>query len=566
MQNAVLLSITLPVHAQTSYYALPLKTTPSLSGNFAEIRGGHLHAGIDLRTGGREGMPVYAAAEGTLARMSYAPSGYGRTLYIDHPNGTTTVYAHLQRFTPELEKYFDEARYRRQKDDADLDVPAGRFTFRKGEQIGWSGNSGSSGGPHLHFEIRETSSQEVLNPVATGAIPVEDTTPPEIFRLYYIRVDTLRGVPVNAKPREVKLRTLAAGRYTSADKEVKVAQNGYFVAEVTDRMGNSHYNFGPYIITQRIDGQPVFTMMRNRFAFADTRYVNSIGHYALNRGTPHELIRLAVQAANKIPLYSDLRNRGALTLRDSLPHTVSVEAWDCDLNNARVEFTVRLAPYTPAEAPEGMPPAYPNRTFSYSCDGASVTIPPGCLYEPIFYAQQCAVPAPVPGALSPVYAFHDADTPLHSHITVGIAANIPVRLRPHAVLAFIGRDGKPSCAGGQWDPASGEVTAKVRDFGKYYVVADTLPPRIAPRFTADPTDAKTLVFTISDDFSGIASYRAEIDGRWALMEHDPKSKTLTHPLDPARFATPGTHAITLTVTDKAANTARWTGSFTIKER
>lgn len=158
-----------------SAYISPIKTALSFSGGFGELRKNHFHTGLDFRTAGQTGLPVYAVNDGSVSRLAVSPSGYGHALYLLHPDGHTTVYGHLSHFDSKLENYVEEQQYRLKQFAVDLAVPAGLFSFKKGEIIARSGNTGSSGGPHLHFEVRETVSEKPLNPLF-------------YLRLFWIRV------------------------------------------------------------------------------------------------------------------------------------------------------------------------------------------------------------------------------------------------------------------------------------------------------------------------------------------------------------------------------------------
>lgn len=173
------------LRAQEAYYTDPLKIPLLLSGSFAELRSNHFHSGIDIKTQGVTGLPVYAVADGAVSRIVVSPTGYGNALYIDHPNGTTSVYGHLLRFSPEIQNYVKDKQYEKQSFKVDLKVPSYLFKVKKDEEIAKSGNSGSSGGPHLHFEIRDTKSEEPLNPLEYG-FSVVDNTPPKIFSLLVV--------------------------------------------------------------------------------------------------------------------------------------------------------------------------------------------------------------------------------------------------------------------------------------------------------------------------------------------------------------------------------------------
>jgi murein DD-endopeptidase MepM/ murein hydrolase activator NlpD len=179
-----------------NYFEWPVKTTVGIVANFGELRPNHYHMGLDCRTDGRVNVPIVAAADGYIAKIHVDPTGFGRTLYINHPNGLTTLYAHLNTLNPALEKYLIEQQYLQKKWKVDVIVPAGLFAIKKGEFIAYSGNTGGSQGPHLHFEIRDTKSENVLNPLLFG-LPIEDNVPPEIFRIavYDSRVSVYEQAP-----------------------------------------------------------------------------------------------------------------------------------------------------------------------------------------------------------------------------------------------------------------------------------------------------------------------------------------------------------------------------------
>ncbi|MEI6750053.1 MAG: M23 family metallopeptidase, partial [Bacteroidota bacterium] len=175
-------SFTIPLTAQKilpkDYFISPLDTLLQVTGTFGELRLNHFHSGVDFRTHEREGLPVHAVADGKVVRIKVSPFGFGRALYIDHPNGYTTVYGHLQKFSPELERYVRKEQFRQQSFDVDV-FPTSAIKVKQGDTIAFSGNSGGSFGPHLHFEIRNTKSERPINPLFFG-LPVTDTVPPFI--------------------------------------------------------------------------------------------------------------------------------------------------------------------------------------------------------------------------------------------------------------------------------------------------------------------------------------------------------------------------------------------------
>ena len=174
--------VVIPLNVLAQQIILPMNKPILLSGNFGELRATHFHSGIDIRTGGVEGLPVVCVKEGRLVRVSVSPTGYGQALYIEHPDGTTTVYGHLQRFVSQITEIVRELQYRQESFKIDADFRPYKLVFRQGDTIAYSGNSGSSGGPHLHFEVRNTLTEHTLNPL--HYYQIRDMKAPVIRKLY----------------------------------------------------------------------------------------------------------------------------------------------------------------------------------------------------------------------------------------------------------------------------------------------------------------------------------------------------------------------------------------------
>lgn len=226
---SALLLCSAPVSAQhlaPEDYIFPLRNVAGLySANFGEMRPNHFHSGIDIKTDGMTGKPVLATADGYISRIAVTPGGYGRAIYITHPNGTTSVYGHLSKFRDDIEKYVHEERYRTRRNSINLYPSADRFPLKQGEQFAWSGNTGSSAGPHLHFEIRDSRTQRTLNTISSGVIRTRDDIPPRLVKLYYVEVDSVRGVPVHARPRPVELVEKTPGRYALKQSAAEVTSS-----------------------------------------------------------------------------------------------------------------------------------------------------------------------------------------------------------------------------------------------------------------------------------------------------------------------------------------------------
>lgn len=492
-------------HPAPEEYIYPIRDVEGLySANFGEMRPAHFHAGIDIKTDGAEGKPLVAVADGYVSRVSLGAYGYGRAVYLTLHNGTTAVYGHLQRFRKDIEERVREERHARRSNSVNLWFGPDTWPVKQGDVVGYSGNSGSSMGPHLHYELRDTRTQRLYNVVSAGIIRPHDDLPPRIMRIHYIEVDTVQGVPVHSRPESYAVVRSAGGNYRLTREEpVGAGRKGYFVVEASDRRNGVGNTFGLWRLALSADGKPLFE------------------------------------------------------------YRIRIEAWDDCGNRSQLEFDIlgRTESFR-AEADSAATALTPERTGIVRL-GREVTarIPAGALYEPVFCrAERCPAPASDSTliVLSPGYRILPATTPLHRAMTVSVRAFVPENLQPHTVLAARNVKGRLTCIGGKY--ADGAVTATTRTTGELFVVADTIPPRIRPLFTegADLTRASGMRFRVGDNFSGIASCTLLIDGKWVPCDRLPMQGTLIHLFEepPARKS----HSVRLTLTDACGNTACWEGT------
>lgn len=566
---SALLLCSAPVSAQhlaPEDYIFPLRNVAGLySANFGEMRPNHFHSGIDIKTDGMTGKPVLATADGYISRIAVTPGGYGRAIYITHPNGTTSVYGH---FRDDIEKYVHEERYRTRRNSINLYPSADRFPLKQGEQFAWSGNTGSSAGPHLHFEIRDSRTQRTLNTISSGVIRTRDDIPPRLVKLYYVEVDSVRGVPVHARPRPVELVEKTPGRYAlKQEGALSVGGRGYFILEATDRKNDVSNTFGLWRIREFADEDPIFELRIDGFAFDQTRYCNAVTHYPMQVASRNEVIRLTRLDGCIDDFYPVLKNQALLTPSEGQSQQIRIEAEDDSGNRSILEFrTIRQPAQRDFRAVcDSTALIVDNRRpFSHTAGEASVHIPAGVFYEPLFFSQSSRpaqfAAAPSVAVLSPLYSILDYDTPLHTAATVTIRAYVPQNLQPHTTLGFV-RKGKVSYAGGKYK--NGAVTLSTRTLGDFCVVADTVPPRIEPRFKAgEPIRTRSITFRLRDNFSGIGSYTATLDGEWILLERNPMQGTITHTFDDSRTPKGRSYTLQLTVTDNCGNKTVWKRTIT----
>ncbi len=545
-------------------YIFPVQEVAGLfSANFGEMRPNHFHSGIDIKTDGVTGKPVVAVADGYISRIAVTPGGYGRAIYITHPNGTTSVYGHLSVFRNDIEKYVHEERYRTRRNSINLYPSADKFPLRQGEEFAKSGNTGASAGPHLHFEIRDARTQRTLNTISSGVIRTRDQIPPRLVKLYYVEVDTVQGVPIHAAPRAIELETKSTGQYSLKQSgPLPVGPRGYFILEATDRKDGVTNTFGVWRVSETVDGEQIFELRIDGFAFDQTRYCNAVACYPMQVGSRNELIRLSQLDGCIDDFYPVMKNRALLTPAEGEVQQVCIEAEDDSGNRSPLSFEVVGRNSDPGlrSACDSTRMVVDNRFPFYRDEYEyTVEIPAGTLYEPIFYHASSrpaeTVSVNTVSLFSPVFSILDSSLPLHKAATVTIRAMVPPDLQPHTSLGFV-RNNRVSYAGGKYK--EGAVSVNTWSFGDFCVVVDTIPPKITPKFKADgPIQSRSISFKWSDNYSGLGSYSATIDGEWVPLDRNPMNATITHTFDDARTPKGRSYLFELTVTDNCGNKSVW---------
>lgn len=539
----VLLLNTTPAEAQISSikYISPVDFPISLAGNVGEIRSDHFHTGIDIKASRGVGSPVFAVADGYISRIGVSPTGYGNVLYVTHNDGSTSVYAHLDRFEKRISAWVREQQYSRKSFKVDLYPSADKFPLTQGETIAYLGNSGSSGGAHLHFEIRDSRSQSPINLIAKGLYSVPDRVPPTINRVLLYQVDTIDGVAIAYLKQAVAVTIGTDGQARLATPRLSLSGNGYLAYEVIDYKDGRTNTMGVYSLEQQVDSQTNFSFAIDRVSFATTRYINTFVQYDANRASKYNVLRAYVSPNNALSFYRGLLRRGVITPPES-GEVLQINTTVCDDNgnSTTLEFSI-VQDQTPATTGAVAPSPSAkivdcHRSFNYSNQDIDITIEPKSLYESAFLEIDRK------GA---IFTVGDRDLPLQKAVTLVLKDSInPLRADKVLVVA-LDADGKRSSVGGEWNGIG--VRTKVRRLGRFAIDYDTVSPVITPIAGA----ADVLKFKISDNLSGIDSYTLLIDGKWALAEYDAKSATLTHHFK--RNQTPVKHSVSLTVTDEKSN-------------
>lgn len=531
-----------------SKYGSPVDFPISLSGNVGEIRSNHFHTGLDIRASKGVGSPVFAVMDGYVSRIFVSPYGFGNALYIKNSDGTTSVYGHLDGFVSKIAQWTEKRQYEKRSFSVDLYPQPTQFPVRRGEKIAYLGNSGSSGGPHLHFEIRDARTGNPINIGARKIYNIADNIAPKVYRIHLFQEDTVMGVPFFSHSASITLTANKSGAMVLRDSVLKVSGPVYLAYECVDNKNGSSFTMGIYSMIQKVDGQVNFGYTIDDVAFSTTRYANTLSQYSMTVKTRNDVIRAYNSPNNALHIYRNVKNSGIIYPPQKVGQRSKIETTftDDNGNSTTVKFYLQR---TSGSRPQRLLTNIEHIVkwdthYKYSDSLISVSIPRNSLYETSIISLQKD---------GKYYIVGDPSIPLQSYITIRVKVNIDSLLRSKAL--FVGRNG--GSLGGGW--TDGEMELKTRNFTTFSFGYDTVPPLIVAQKVGS---GNLLKFKITDNLSGVASYKLTIDGAWALAKYDPKTASLTYQLKRVEGSSKS-RAIALDVVDGKGNkktykaTERW---------
>lgn len=538
-----------------NYFRYPLDLTPpTTAGSFGELRPSHFHSGLDFKTNQRTGYPVHAAAEGYISRVRVQFGGFGRAIYITHPNGYTTVYGHLESFSVAVIELVKKYQYEHQTYEADFNLTPTQVPVKKDEVVAISGNAGASAGPHVHFEIRDSKTEETINAQLFG-LTIPDKVPPTITS---IGIYHLNGKPFSEKiPKEFLGVTGAGGNYHLIKPQtLELSGNIGFGINTTDMNSTSFNHNGVYSIELKLDGKTVYTFAVERFAFDQTHAINAYIDYPAFESSRRWMQKCFILPGSRISLYPQSVNNGIITFDDNATHDVEYVVKDVAGNTSSLKLKVKSSPFV---NPQPLKPTgtmlYYDKRSEFSNDKVKVIIMPGNLYDDLDF-QYSASAKPV-GAYSAMHHIHNRLTPIHDSYEIWIKPDVDLGKYADKAVIVSSWGG---CQGGYFK--DGYVISQVSAFGDYYIKVDTVPPVIHPLNIKNGSNMKavrSINFRMSDNLSGIKSYTGTIDGKWVLMEHDYKSKILSYTFN--SDIAPGKHVFKLVLVDNKNNFSEFAADF-----
>lgn len=496
-----------------NYFRNPLNIPITLAGNFGECRPGHFHSGLDIKTMGRENLPVHAAAEGYISRIKTEPGGFGHALYIRHPNGYTTLYAHLNDFAGPIQKYLRQKQYELQRWDVDLQLSPTQFPVKKGQQIAWSGNTGGSTAPHLHFEIRNTQTEHPLNPELFG-MPVKDNIAPvpTIVAVY----DLLHGI-YNHAPQEYRLRKKGNTYMPLKDTLQSDALINGIGLDVNDFMNGSHNTLAFYTAKLYMDEQLQCSVRLDDIGYDETRYVNAYADYSTKKLEGKWIQCLFELPGNQLDHIYELNAiRGGLDLKDRATHKIRIALEDGMGNKSNISFYLRYSGKANKDSlcnifHAGQMNLFEHPNVKFKLD------------ETELYDNMCFKLNSIPddaSTFSDKYMIGTPNVPVHHYFDLYIKPNKPIPFALRDKVAMIYSDGKSEDGVEAMAEAEGWYKSSVRALGTYWLAADTTAPVITAKQKegGNFAQASRLSFVIRDDMTYVKTFRAELDGAWVCLE------------------------------------------------
>ncbi len=538
------------------YFGKPLDIPMLLSGSFGELRSNHFHSGLDIKTQQKEGFPVYAPADGFVKRIKVSHFGYGKALYIQHPNGYNTVYAHLQSYAGSIQNYVKEQQYKKESYEIELFPESSVLPVKKGDIIAYSGNSGGSGGPHLHFEIRDAASRP-MNPMLFG-IDIPDSRIPLINSVFAYPVSEDAHVNFSQNPIKLRLIRQQDGSYKT-EQLTALGKIGFGVSAYDQQNGASNKN-GTYQIKTTYNGKPSFEVSFKKFSFDETRYINryiDYGYWETNKSRVQKLFR---ETNNPLSIFTYEDQEGYVQVEDALSSVYTIEVADFKGNTITITVPIEGkegAIIEPKKLTKTEDYIYADRATSITKGKYSVYFPAESLYEDTYLQIE---------AMGDTLKLHEDIIPIHRNITISVdASQYDSKDLNQLYIGRLNYKGEPYYTRTYRDGT--KLSARTRTFGTYCIAADTIAPKVTPvNFTDGKWISKnrTLTIKIEDEESGISSYRATLNGKYILTEYDYKKDLLVYDFTDY-IVTDTENNLKLIVVDNVGNSTTFEATFFRKQ-
>ena len=535
-----------------NYFSNPLDIPMVLSGSFGELRSNHFHSGLDIKTQQRSGVPIYAPADGYVSRIKVGHYGYGKALYIKHPNGYSTVYAHLQKFETTIQDFVKQSQYKKERYEIELFPKENSLLVKKGDLIAYTGNSGSSGGPHLHYEIRDAYSRP-MNPMLFG-LEIPDTKDPSVTSVFAYPVSDDASVNQSSEPVKLRLIKQKDGSYKT-EKISAYGKIGFGIA-TTDQQNGAYNKNGVYRIKTSYNGKPKIDIKFEKISFDETRYLNRYIDYTYFKEHKIKIQKLFRQTNNPLSIITQEDDNGFVNVADGFSSNYTIEIKDYQGNLVHITIPVigkKDNTVAKKELPNDLQ-YIPSESSSTIQRGVfTVDFPKNALYQGSYLNIKTS---------GDTLHLHTDNIPVHKNISISMDISNYNALDKNKL--YIARQAYKNTS--YYTTTRREkniLTAKTRILGSYTLFMDTIAPTIkAANFTDGKwiSNNKTLKIKIEDSHSGISSYRATLNGRFILMEYNYKKDVLTYDFND-NIITDTKNNLRLIVTDNVGNSTTFEAIF-----
>lgn len=540
------------------YFSNPVDIPIYLAGTFGELRSNHFHAGIDIKTQGKEGLNIYAVADGYVSRIKVALWGYGKVIYINHPNGYTSVYAHLSKFGEGIEDYVKHIQYQKESYETGNIFPKkGEIPVKKGQVIAFSGSTGGFVAPHLHYEIRNTKTEKIINPLLFG-LKVKDSIAPKIKGVVAYPLADSSRINNGSKQYLIPFKKIKKNIFTTD----RISANGAigFGINVYDLLNGASNKNGVYSIKMNVNGQNVYHHTLETFSFKESKFINLLIDYPSFIKYRRKYQKTHKVKGNILDIYKKLIGNGIVNVKEDLSYIIEIIVADFRGNTSTIKIPIKGIKSKKLFKKLRDTTAYKinaDKFHKWSKKGVTIAFPKKTFYNDIFLDFRVD---------SNEVKVHTPVIPLNKSFTLTFdVSNYSEEEKKKMYIAYVNTKKQASYENTRKKKEIFYTTTK--KLGNYALKFDHQKPRISlHNFKNGSWISKQhrIVAKISDYESGVKSYRATLDGEWILMEYDLKKKQIVYQFKDKKLV--GTkHDLKIIVEDQVGNTNTLDATFYKKE-